>query len=353
MSSSFGTSLKISIFGQSHGEAIGVLIDGFPAGFKVNTEKLSEFMARRAPGGAFATPRKEADKVRFISGIIDSSTCGAPICAIIENTNTRSGDYANLKDCPRPAHADLTARMKYGESADFAGGGHFSGRLTAPLCIAGALCKQYLEERGIYVGAHISSIGCIEDKRFKDMALSPDMLLSDNFAVYDEEAKQKMQSLISEARAEGDSVGGTVECAVLGLPVGIGEPMFDGLENNIAKAIFGIPAVKGIEFGSGFDGTRLKGSENNDGFRYGDGRAVTESNNHGGILGGISSGMPLLLRVAIKPTPSIAKEQNSINLTTKENIKLSIQGRHDPCIVPRAVPCVEAAVAAVICDYIL
>ncbi len=353
MSSCFGAKLKISIFGQSHGEAIGVVIDGFPAGFKIDRDKLGEFMARRAPGGALATPRKEADAVRFISGVVDGITCGAPICAIIENTNTRSGDYANLKNCPRPAHADLTARIKYGTSADFAGGGHFSGRLTAPLCIAGGLCKQYLEERGIYIGAHISSVGNIEDIRFKDMELTPDMLLTDGFAVYDSAAKAAMQELITAVKSEGDSVGGTVECAVLGLPAGIGEPMFDGLESNIAKAVFGIPAVKGIEFGSGFEGTRLKGSENNDAFRFENGAVLTEANNHGGILGGISSGMPILLKVAIKPTPSIAKEQDSVNLETGESVKLKIQGRHDPCIVPRAVPCVEAATAVAICDYIM
>ena len=353
MSSCFGNKLKISIFGQSHGEAIGVVVDGFPAGFKIDGDALAAFLARRAPGGTFSTPRNEADAFRFISGVVDGVTCGAPICAVIENTNTRSGDYASIKDCPRPAHADFTARVKYGESADFAGGGHFSGRLTAPLCIAGGLCLQYLQNRGIYVGAHISSVGNIEDRRFRDMPLSPDILLRDSFPVYDEEAKANMQSLILEAKAEGDSVGGTVECAVLGLPCGIGEPMFDGLENNISKAVFGIPAIKGIEFGSGFDGTRLKGSENNDGFKYENGSIVTDGNNHGGILGGISSGMPLLFRVAIKPTPSIAKKQHTVNIKLGEDATISIQGRHDPCIVLRAVPCVEAACAIAICDYII
>ncbi len=351
MSSSFGTKLKISIFGQSHGEAIGVVIDGFPAGFKVDMDGLAAFMRRRAPGGAYATPRKEADAPRFISGVVDGVTCGAPICAIIENTNTRSSDYAELKNRPRPAHADYTAQIKYGGNQDSAGGGHFSGRLTAPLCIAGGLCLQYLEKKGISIGAHISSVGGVCDRSFADM--KDITFLTDSFPVYDSAAKALMGAAIDSARAEGDSVGGTVECAVLGMPVGVGEPMFDGLENRIAQAIFAIPAVKGIEFGSGFEGAKLKGSENNDAFRYDDGKVVTVTNNHGGILGGISSGMPILFKVAIKPTPSIAKTQNSVDLTEKENCEINIKGRHDPCIVPRAVPCVEAACAIAITDLIL
>lgn len=349
MSSSFGTKLKISIFGESHGEAIGVVIDGFPAGFKVDMESLFAFMKRRAPGGAYATPRKEADTPRFVSGLLNGVTCGAPICAIIENTNTRSGDYAELKCRPRPAHADYTAQIKYGGNQAFAGGGHFSGRLTAPLCIAGGLCLQYLQSKGIEIGAHIASIAEIKDRAFRE----GDEFLKDTFPVYDRAAKAQMCAAIDSARAEGDSLGGTVECVVLGMPVGVGEPMFDGLENRIAAAAFAVPAVKGIEFGSGFDGTRLKGSENNDGFRFKDGRVVTESNNHGGILGGISSGMPITFKVAIKPTPSIAKAQNSVDLERGENCEISVKGRHDPCIVPRAVPPIEAACAIAITDLII
>ncbi len=328
MSSSFGTKLKISIFGESHGAAIGVVIDGFPAGFKIDDAALSAFMKRRAPGGALATPRKEADEIRFLSGVLNGVSCGSPICAIIENTNTRSADYAGLNTHPRPAHADYTAQIKYGGHQDFAGGGHFSGRLTAPLCIAGGLCLQYLKSRGIEISARIASIGT-------------------------ETEQEQMQKAIEAARAEGDSLGGIVECVAEGMPVGVGEPMFDGVENRIAQIVFGIPAVKGIEFGSGFAGTRLKGSENNDGFRFKDGKVVTESNNHGGILGGISSGMPIVFRVAIKPTPSIAKPQHSVDLENGENCDISVKGRHDPCIVPRAVPCVEAACAIAITDLII
>ncbi len=328
MSSCFGTKLKISIFGESHGKAIGVVIDGFPAGFKVDMDALLAFMGRRAPGGAYATPRKEADTPHFISGLLEGVTCGAPICAVIENTNTRSGDYSELKTHPRPAHADYTAEIKYGGNQAYAGGGHFSGRLTAPLCIAGALCLQYLQSKGVSIGAKIASI-----------------------AGKTEEAE--MYKAIEAARADGDSVGGTIECIVHGMPVGVGEPMFDGVENRIAQAIFAIPAVKGIEFGSGFEGAEKRGSENNDAFRFKDGKVVTETNNHGGILGGISSGMPIVFKVAVKPTPSIAKTQNTVDLASGENCEISIKGRHDPCIVPRADPCLEAACAIAITDLIL
>ncbi len=353
MSSTFGNKLKISIFGQSHADAIGVVIDGFPAGFRIDLEALQDFLSRRAPGNAsFATARKEADMPEFLSGVINGITCGAPICAIIRNTNTRSEDYSNLYDCPRPSHADYPAQIKFGGSQDVRGGGHFSGRLTAPLCIAGGLCLQYLQANNIHIGAHISSIGTIQDAAFREMNLDKDMFLTDNFPVYNETAKEEMLSLIESTRQEADSVGGTVECAVLGFPAGLGDPMFDGIENKISAAMFGIPAVKGIEFGSGFAGTELRGSQNNDPYCFANGKVQTKTNNHGGILGGISTGMPILFKVALKPTPSIGKEQETINLKTGENSKLVIKGRHDPCIVPRAVPCVEAACAIALCDYL-
>ncbi|MBQ7288346.1 MAG: chorismate synthase [Clostridia bacterium] len=353
MSSAFGTKLKISIFGQSHADVIGVVIDGFPAGFPIDFEALQAFLARRAPGNAaFSTKRKEADIPKFLTGVVDGVTCGAPICAVIENTNLRSGDYSNLFDSPRPSHADYPAQIKFNGFQDVRGGGHFSGRLTAALCIAGGLCLQYLKTQGISVGAHISSIGQFDDNHYAEMELDPDIFLKDTFPVYNQEAKQKMLSAIEEARKDGDSVGGTIECAVLGLQAGIGDPMFDGIENKLSAAVFGIPAIKGIEFGSGFAGTRLYGSQNNDPYYYVDQKVQTKTNNHGGILGGISTGMPILFRVAVKPTPSIAKEQLSVNLKTGENGKLLIKGRHDPCIVPRAVPCVEAACAIALCDYL-
>ena len=353
MSSMYGDSLRISIFGQSHAPAVGVTVDGLPAGFAIDMEALLAFLARRAPGrSALATQRKESDLPEFLGGIANSRTCGAPLTAIIRNQNTRSGDYDRLRDIPRPAHADYAAHIKYGGFQDVAGGGHFSGRLTAPLCVAGGICLQILRQMGISVAAHISSIGPVEDRRFDPIA--PEVTsVSAEFPVLDPAAGEAMQQLILQCRAEGDSVGGTVECAVTGVPAGLGDPIFDGMENRLAQILFGIPAVKGLEFGSGFDGARLRGSENNDGFRMEQGKVRTVSNRHGGILGGITSGMPILFRAAFKPTPSIAKPQQSISLQAGENTELAIQGRHDPCIVPRAVPCVEAAAAIAVLDAIL
>ena len=329
MSNSFGKLFRFSIFGQSHAPAIGVIIEGLPSGFEIDVEKLSAFLARRAPGGRYATSRKEPDAPEFIAGLVDGKTCGAPVTAIIKNTNTRSSDYEYMRHIPRPGHADFAAMVKYGPSRDYSGGGQFSGRLTAPLCIAGGIAMQLLEKRGVSVGSRILSIGGERDE-------------------------EKMFALIDKARADGDSVGGVIECTVSGLYPGVGEPMFDGLENRIAQAVFGVPAVKGIEFGAGFESAGMLGSECNDPFYLDDeGKVRTRGNNHGGILGGISSGMPIVFRVAIKPTPSIAKEQPSVNMERKENCTLQVRGRHDPCIVPRALPCIEAAAAAAIYDLIL
>lgn len=354
MSSVFGRRLNISIFGQSHAEAIGVVIDGFPAGFAVDREALRAFMARRAPGqNAFATPRKEADEVEFLSGLLDGVTCGAPICAVIRNTNTRSGDYRELFDQPRPSHADYPADIRYGGAQDVRGGGHFSGRLTAALCVAGGLCRQYLAEKGIAVGAHIAAVGGVKDTLFDPVSVTAADFPNGQFPVMDDEAGEAMRAVIEAARREGDSVGGIVECAAVGLPAGIGDPLFDGLENRLSAAVFGIPAVRGIEFGNGFEAAALRGSENNDCY-YDDGGTVrTRTNRHGGVLGGISTGMPLVFRAAFKPTPSIAKEQQTLNRRSGQVEPLVIRGRHDPCIVPRAVPCVEAACAIVLCDYLI
>lgn len=351
-----GDKLRVSIFGQSHGEAVGVVLDGFPAGFPINFDGLRAFLARRAPGGAaYATARKEPDLPRFVSGVVDGVTCGAPLCALIENTDTRSPDYENLSDTPRPGHADYTARVKFGGAEDARGGGHFSGRLTAALCVAGGLALQYLESRGARVGAHIAEVAGIADDPFPDC--DPERINSlftrDPFPVLNREAGEAMRGAIEDARREGDSVGGVVECAVTGLPAGLGDPLFGGVENRVAAAVFGIPAVKGIEFGSGFRGSGMRGSENNDPFSVKDGRVVTLTNNHGGILGGITSGMPVVFRAAFKPTPSIAKEQLTANLATGEREPLRVRGRHDPCVVPRAVPCVEAAAGLVFCDLML
>lgn len=351
MSSSFGSSLKITIFGQSHAPAIGVCIEGFPAGFRPDFDALDAFLARRAPGqGAYATARREADRPEFLSGLAEGQTCGAPLTAVIRNTDTRSGDYAGLKDVPRPGHADYPAQVKWGGAQDAAGGGHFSGRLTAPLCIAGGICMQMLAQKGIVIAARILSVGSVTDETPFD---SPAALQGRAFPVLDEAAGARMQQEILNARAAGDSVGGVIECVVSSVPAGLGAPMFGGMENRLAQLLFAIPAVKGVEFGAGFGAARLRGSENNDPFAIQNGRVVTTGNHAGGILGGITTGMPLVMRAAFKPTPSIALPQQSVNLETKTQTELRVQGRHDPCIVPRAVPCVEAAAAVAVLDAML
>lgn len=357
MSSSFGKAIRITIFGQSHSEGIGVVIDGLPAGEPIDLEQVQRFMERRAPGrNAFSTSRKEGDVPRILSGLFEGKTCGAPLCAVIENTNTRSKDYEQLKDLPRPGHADYTAWVKYGGANDYRGGGHFSGRLTAPLCFAGAVCLQILERQGIQIGAHILSIHDKTDTPFDPVAVSEAdfrAVREKAFPVRDDAAGERMQAAIADAKTRLDSVGGVVECAVTGLPAGVGEPMFDGLESWLAAAIFAIPAVKGVDFGEGFEVASRFGSENNDAFFLDNSGSVrTQTNRHGGSLGGISSGMPLLFRAAFKPTPSIAREQQTISISRRENTPLAITGRHDPCVVPRAVPCVEAAAAVALLDLI-
>ncbi len=352
MSSTYGENIKLSIFGQSHSPAIGMNLDGVPAGLPVDFAALQAFLNRRAPGqNAYSTPRKEADAPEFLGGIVDGFTCGAPIAAIIRNTNTKSGDYANLKDCPRPGHADFTAELKYGGYQDVAGGGHFSGRLTAPLCIAGGLCKQWLEQEGIHIGAHISVIAGIADEPVFLDWIHPDLSsVQKDFPVINPEAGKKMQEAIAKAHADGDSVGGVIECVVTGLPVGLGDPMFGSMESRIAQIIYGIPAVKGLDFGSGFTGSYMRGSQNNDAFTVEDGIIKTVTNNAGGILGGITNGMPLVFQVAVKPTPSISIPQQSVSFSKEEISELIVKGRHDPCIVPRAVPVVEAAAAIAVFD---
>lgn len=353
MSSTYGENLKLSIFGQSHAPAIGMTLDGIPAGLTVDLEKLQQFLNRRAPGqNDFSTPRREEDRPEFLSGLLNGFTCGAPLAAIIRNTNTRSGDYANLMDCPRPGHADYTAQVKYGGYQDAAGGGHFSGRLTAPLCIAGGLCKQWLEAKGIRIGAHIAAIAGIPDTPFDPMAPQLSSVGAD-FPVLNPEAGARMRQAIADTKRDLDSVGGIIECAVTGLPTGLGEPMFGGVEGRIAQIVYGIPAVKGVEFGIGFEAAKLRGSQNNDPFRMENGKVITSTNHCGGILGGITNGMPLLFRAAIKPTPSISQAQQSVSLSRGENQELVVKGRHDPCIVPRAVPVVEAAAAIAIFDMLL
>ena len=357
MGSSFCGNIKISIFGQSHSGGIGVVIDGLPAGEKIDMDALNAFLKRRAPGGkAWATPRKEADTPEFLSGLVNDVTCGAPLSAVIRNTNTRSGDYANLRDIPRPGHADYTAQVKFGGHQDVSGGGHFSGRLTAPLCIAGGICLQLLERRGVAIGAHLLQVGAARDEAYDPVRLTPQALrlaASREFPVLDEAAGERMLAEILQAKAELDSVGGLIECAASGVPAGLGDPMFDGMENRIARLAFAIPAVKGISFGAGFEAACLRGSQNNDAYHIEGGRVSTITNHAGGILGGITSGMPLIFCAAIKPTPSIAQAQRSISFSRKENATLEVQGRHDPCIAPRAVPCMEAVMAIALLDAML
>ena len=346
MSSSYGENLRLTIFGQSHSPAIGMTLEGLPAGTEIDMEALRAFLARRAPGqNAWSTARKEADLPEFLSGLKGSVSCGVPLTAIIRNTDTRSGDYAPFAETPRPGHADYTASVRYHGFQDPAGGGHFSGRMTAPLCIAGGICIQALNRLGVTILSRIAMIGGIEDR---GELLCP--TAGNAFPTVDPDRGSEMQNAIAEARAAGDSLGGIVECKVLGLPAGLGDPMFDGMENRIAALVFGIPAVKGLEFGAGFGAASLRGSENNDPFAVEDGKIVTRTNHAGGILGGITTGMPLTFRAAFKPTPSIALEQQSVNLNTLENTRVTVGGRHDPCIVPRAVPVVEAAAAIAVYD---
>lgn len=356
MASYLGEHIHVSVFGQSHSPAIGVVVDGLPAGEKVDMEELGRFLKRRAPGQSpTSTPRKEADLPHFLSGLVDDVTCGAPLAALIENTNTRSQDYEQLRDKPRPGHADFTAQVKYGGFQDVAGGGHFSGRLTAPLCIAGGICLQILKRRGIEVAAHIASIAGQADRPFDPMGESTETLEALKrapFPVLDEKAGELMRKAIFEAKEDRDSVGGVVECLVTGVPAGLGDPMFGGMENRLAAALFGIPAVKGVEFGEGFGVAELRGSQNNDPFTVKDGKIVTETNHSGGILGGITNGMPLLFRLAVKPTPSISKPQQTVSLSENREEELVITGRHDPCIVPRAVPVAEAVTALVLSDLL-
>ncbi|MBP3886016.1 MAG: chorismate synthase [Olsenella sp.] len=366
MPSTFGSTLRVSVFGQSHSAAIGCVVEGLPSGIAVDTEALELFMSRRAPGrGSWSTPRSEADAVRIVSGLNQGGeTCGAPLAMLIENTNVRPGDYDSLRYVPRPGHADFTAWAKWNGNQDASGGGHFSGRLTAPLCAAGAVALQALGLRGVRIGAHLLEVAGITDEAFDALDNSPaasqrlraqlDALADGRtFPVLSQPAGERMVSAIDDARRAEDSVGGIVECVAAGMPRGIGSPMFDGIENMIARAAFGIPAVKGIEFGRGFDVALLRGSENNDPYEMRDGMPTPSTNNAGGILGGISTGAPLLFRLAIKPTPSIARRQRSVNIRTSETEELEIRGRHDPCIAPRAVPVAEAVCALSLLDAIL
>lgn len=354
MSSIICNKIKLSVFGESHGEAIGCVLDGIPAGIKLDFEKIKKEMARRAPGkDKTSTTRKEDDMPHILSGVLNDITTGAPISMIIENKNTHSTDYENLLKVPRPSHSDYPAFVKYNGFNDIRGGGHFSGRLTAPIVFAGSIAKQILEQKNIKIGAHIKRIGKVEDKCFDmnniDINLL-DELNSKTFSTIDNNSEIKMREEIENHRLESDSIGGEIECAAIGLPIGIGSNIFDTVEGKLASILFGIPAVKGVQFGLGFEFAKSKASDVNDEYEIRDGKVALLSNNNGGVLGGMTTGAPIVVSVVIKPTPSIGKEQRSVNLQTMQNEMLTIVGRHDPCIVPRAVPVIEAAVAIGILD---
>mgnify|MGYP001052675997 CR=1 FL=1 len=354
MSSIYSGRIGISIFGESHGAAIGAVLDGIPAGEKIDFEQVYLQMQRRAPGMSdTATERKESDRPKVISGVTNGYTTGAPICGIIENENAKSKSYENLKNLVRPGHSDYTAHVKYRGFNDARGGGHLSGRLTAALTFCGTICRQILERRGVLIGAHVYSIFDVFDGQFgvKIPAELLRRLSQETFPVINAAAKEKMVQKILWAKSEGDSIGGIIECAVDNVPPGLGDPIFGGIESKLSALVFAIPAVKGIEFGAGFAAAQMFGSQNNDAFVMGGGKISTKTNNHGGILGGISSGMPIVFRCAVKPTPSIAKQQDTVNVQTNQPAKISASGRHDPCIVPRAVPVVEAVSAIAILDF--
>ena len=400
MSSNFGENITIQIFGQSHSEMLGVVIDGLPAGYDIDLQQVQAFLDRRRGGqNAYSTARAETDQLRVVSGLVDGVTCGAPLCALFENTDAHSEDYkqsgGQVSTIPRPSHVDYYAGEKYFGAQDYRGGGHFSGRMTLPLCFAGALCLQLLNRWDVHMGAHIAQIHSVLDKPYDPVSvMASDLHHNGNFPVNDPNVAESMKRAMLDAAAQDDSVGGIIECAIIGLPIGIGQPLFGGIENRLATAIFAVPAVRGIEFGAGFTAAEMLGSEHNDAFCIrGSGSSqddmgailsssrppsrdpgaevnvevqedakitagsmgeITHKTNHaGGVVGGLSTGMPLIFRTAIKPTPSIAKQQDSVDLDSMREAKLRIQGRHDPCIVPRAVPCIEAAAAITLADMLV
>jgi len=354
----WGNRIKLSLFGESHGPAIGVVIDGLPPGLAIDLEAMEAEMGRRAPGkSATATARREADRVEIVSGFFEGRTTGTALCGLVYNKDTRSRDYSQIKRYARPGHADFTGNERYRGFQDYRGGGHFSGRLTAPVVFAGAVCKQFLSSKGIQIYGHAKQIGGIVDTPV-DPVTPPQagqwgIAQMREIPVLDENAGEKMRQAILAAKAQGDSVGGVVEIVVTGLPAGLGNPFFDSVESAVAHLAFSIPAVKGIEFGSGFDMAAMKGSEANDPMYVEDGQIHTRTNRNGGLLGGITSGMPLIFSVAIKPTPSISVVQETVDLERREDAKLVVEGRHDPCIVPRAVPVLEAVAAIALADYMV
>lgn len=353
MKNTFGNCVTVTVFGESHSEAIGAVIDGVKPGIEVDTDYISRMLSARRPQGSISTKRQEADEFKIVSGVFGGKTTGTPICIIIPNSDTRSADYDKFYGKARPSHADYTAHIKYDGFEDYRGGGHFSGRITAALVAAGAVILPELEKRGIKIGSHISKIGSVKDADFSNYNTELDNLIFDPFAVLSEEKKAQMTELIESARQNNDSIGGEIETVVLGLPAGVGEPMFDSVESRISHMLFSVPAVKGVQFGAGFGFAEMCGSMANDEFKIEDGRVVTTTNNNGGINGGITNGMPVTFKTAIKPTPSIAKPQNTVDFINNENTEITVGGRHDPCIVHRARPVIDAVTALVIYDLLI
>ena len=352
MKNTFGNSVAITLFGESHGEYIGAVLDGFAPGIEIEREYIEHMLTLRRPSGKISTPRKEKDEFRIVSGVVNGKTTGTPITILIPNENTNSSDYAELETVARPSHADYTAQCKYHGFQDSRGGGHFSGRLTAALVAAGAVCKSALEQKGIYIGSHVKNCAEVYDRDFGDYVADIKSLNEKSFAVLDGSCEETMKNKILEAAEDGDSVGGILETAVLGIPEGIGEPWFDSVESLISHMMFSIPAVKGIEFGAGFGFAKMKGSDANDPFKVENGRIITMTNNNGGINGGITNGMPIVFRTVIKPTPTISKSQNTVDFLAMEETVLEAKGRHDPAIVHRARIVQDAATAIVIYDIL-
>lgn len=352
MKNTFGDVLSVTLFGESHGMAIGAVLDGVAPGIKIDERFISHQLDLRRPQGSISTPRKETDKFKIISGVKNGYTCGTPVCIIIENKDTQSQDYNDFLSMPRPSHADFTGREKYHGFEDTAGGGHFSGRITAALVAAGAIIIPALNKKGIYIGTHIKEICDVKDKDFCDFKKDIEYLSNEHFAVIDKSSAEKMQETILSAAKNWDSVGGILETAVIGVPAGVGEPWFDTVEGKLSHALFSVPAVKGVEFGAGFGFAQMKGSTANDSFTVSDGKIITETNNNGGILGGITSGMPIIFRTAVKPTPTISLLQKTVDMETLTEKEIKGKGRHDPCIVHRARVVVDSLVALTLADML-
>ena len=352
MKNTFGNNMTVTLFGESHGEAIGCVIDGISPGIAVDEEFIASQMEKRKGINSISTKRREADRVKILSGVFEGKTTGTPVCLMIENGDTKSKDYGRTKDIARPGHADYTAECKYHGFQDYRGGGHFSGRLTAPLVAAGAIAISALKKKGIEIGTHIAKCGEVSDRNFENYSEDFSLLSSAEMPMLCKKSAEEAVNYIEEAAKDGDSVGGILETAVVGMPAGVGEPWFDTAEGMLSHALFSIPAVKGVEFGKGFGFADMKGSEANDQMKIENGEVVTVTNNNGGINGGITNGMPIVFSCAIKPTPSIYKPQLSVNFKTMENEELRIEGRHDPAIIHRARVVADSVTALVLCDLL-